>query len=104
MIIKYATDIHDVLEKIQRRAMKCVQGLNQLYESVLKAKSLYSLFCRCQRGDMIETYKILNRYYNMDPSTFFTLNISHVQPEANYSSYLKNDQGYLLGILFFQTE
>ena len=25
---------------------------------------------------MIETYKILNRYYNMDPSTFFTLNIS----------------------------
>jgi len=42
----------------------------------LEKLNLYSLFCRRQRGDMIETYKILNRYYNMDPSTFFTLNIS----------------------------
>ena len=54
----------------------------------------------CQRGDMIEKYKILNRYYNMDPSTFFTLNIS----SSTRGHYFKKDQGYLLGIIFFQTE
>ena len=34
---------------------------------------LFSVLQR-QRGDMIETYKILKRHYDLDPSTFFTLN------------------------------
>ena len=69
-----AKDI-DVLEKVQRCATKCVQGLGQFsYEERHEKLNLYSLFCRRQRGDMIETYKILNRYYNLNPSTFSTLN------------------------------
>jgi len=44
------------------------------YEDCLKKLDLYSLYCRCQRGDLIEVYKILNGYYNLNPSTFFTLN------------------------------
>ena len=71
-----ARDI-DTLEKVQRRAAKHLRGLAHLtYESRLETLDLYSLYCRRQRGDMIETYKILKvkRYYDLDPSTFFTLN------------------------------
>ena len=69
-----ARDI-DTLEKVQRRATKHLRGLAHLtYESRLEILDLYSLYCRRQRGDMIETYKILKRHYDLDPSTFFTLN------------------------------
>ena len=68
-----ARDI-DTLEKVQRRATKHLRGLAHLnYESRLEILDLYSLYCRRQRGDMIETYKILKRHYDLDPSTFFTL-------------------------------
>jgi len=67
----------DVLERVQRRATKSVHTMSQLpYESRLEHLKLYSLFCRRQRGDMIETYKILNGYYRINPSLFFTLNTS----------------------------
>ena len=63
-----ARDI-DILEKVQRRATKHVYGLNSLpYEGRLEKLQLYSSFCRRQRGDMIETYKILHNYYNIEPS------------------------------------
>ena len=53
-----ARDI-DTLEKVQRRATKHLRGLAHLtYESRLEILDLYSLYCRRQRGDMIETYKI----------------------------------------------
>ena len=65
----------DTLEKVQRRATKHLRGLAHLtYESRLEILDLYSLYCRRQRGDMIETYKILKQHYDLDPSTFFTLN------------------------------
>ena len=65
----------DTLEKVQRCATKHLRGLAHLtYESRLEILDLYSLYCRRQRGDMIETYKILKRHYDLDPSTFFTLN------------------------------
>jgi len=61
-----ARDI-DVLEKVQRRATKCLDGLSDLsYEKRLQRLDLYSLCCRRQRGDLIEVYKLL----------FFTLNNS----------------------------
>ena len=36
------------------------------------------LFCRCQHGqcqhgDLIEVFKIVNGYYDIDPTKFFTL-------------------------------
>ena len=73
-----ARDI-DTLEKVQRRATKHLRGLAHLtYESRLEILDLYSLYCRRQRGDMIETYKILKRHYDLDPSPFFTLNTATV--------------------------
>ena len=36
------------------------------YEQRLKSLDLYTLFCRCQHSDLIEVYKILNGYYDID--------------------------------------
>ena len=70
---KYAKDT-DLLEKVQRRATKLLFSLSHLpYESRLLKLQLYSLYCRRQRGDLIETFKILNGYYDIYPSMFFTL-------------------------------
>ena len=90
-----AKDI-DVLEKVQRHATKCVQGLGQFsYEGRLEKLNLYS---RRQRGYMIETYKILNRYYNMDPSTFFYFKHLIFNQRPLIQVIFKKDQNYLLGI------
>ena len=63
-------DIED-LEKVQKRATKLVKGYEKLpYEQRLKSLGIYTLFCRCQRGDLIEVFKILNRYYDINPTQF----------------------------------
>ena len=51
----------DHLERVQRRATKLVPELKELpYPERLKQMKLPSLVYRRKRGDMIETYKILN--------------------------------------------
>ena len=62
-----------VLEKVQRRATKLVKGYEKFsYEQRLKSLGIYTLFCRHQCGDLIEVFKILNGYYNINPVQFFT--------------------------------
>ena len=69
----YVRDI-DNLEQVQRRATKLVNEFTKLsYENRLKKLGIYSLYCRRQRGDLIETYKILNGYYNVEWTKFFSL-------------------------------
>ena len=61
-----------VLEKVQKRATKLVKGYEKLpYEQRLKSLGIYTLFCCHQRGDLIEVFKILNSYYNINPTQFF---------------------------------
>ena len=51
----YVRDI-DNLERVQRRATKLVNEFTKLsYENRLKKLGIYSLYCRRQRGDLIET-------------------------------------------------
>ena len=68
-----AKDI-DSLEKVQHRATKLVTSLVKLtYEQRLRHLRLHSLHCRRQRGDLIETFKILNGLENVEASKFFEM-------------------------------
>ncbi|CAH2243228.1 jg14526 [Pararge aegeria aegeria] len=56
----------EMLEKVQRRATKLPRELRNLsYEQRLANLGLSTLKSRRERGDLIETYKILNKYYNI---------------------------------------
>ena len=60
------------LEQIQQRAVRLVSGLrSQDYNDRLKELKLLSLKERRIKTDMITTYKILNGFDRVDPSTWF---------------------------------
>ena len=61
-----------MLEKIQRRATKLIPGQRDLtYEERSKECELTTLETRRLRGDLIEVFKILNGYENIDYNIFF---------------------------------
>ena len=63
----------DKLERIQQRATKLVPELVQLpYETRLQHLNLHSLYCRRQRGDLIEVYKLINHLNKISLDPFFT--------------------------------
>ena len=62
------------LEKVQRRATRLIHGMENLtYQDRLIKSGLYSLECRRQRGDLIETFKILKGLEDVQADKFFTL-------------------------------
>ena len=68
----YCKDI-DTLEKVQRRATKLVPTVSTFsYESRLNQLQLQSLYCRRQRSDLIEVYKIINNQYPINADNIFT--------------------------------
>ena len=68
----YAKDV-DFLEKVQRCATKLLSSLSHLpYVTRLLKLEFYSLYCSRQRRDLIETFEILNGYYDIDPTMFFS--------------------------------
>ena len=55
--------------------IKYVRSLSALtYEDRLVSLQLWSLYCRRQRGDLIEAFKILNDFTNVQMGTAFNLN------------------------------
>ena len=61
------------LEGVQRRATKLVPSLrDKSYIDRLTSMNLPSLLYRHRRGDLIFLFKILNDYFNLDHSNFFT--------------------------------
>lgn len=68
----YMQQDFDALEKVQRRATKLVKGMKHLpYHERLKRLKLCSMKERVNRGDLIETYKILTGKVRLDPDKFF---------------------------------
>ena len=62
-----------LIEGVQRRALKLIDGFNLLcYEDRLKLVNLTTLETRRIRGDLIEVYKILHGYTDINPQDFFT--------------------------------
>ena len=62
----------DVMEKVQRRATRMVPELKHLkYEDRLKKLEIYHLSARRLRGDLIETYKLLNNFTDVPFERFF---------------------------------
>ena len=69
----YKKDINE-LEKVQRRMTRLVPELREMeYEERCERLGLTTLEKRRKRGDLIETYKILNGMENLNYRSFFEL-------------------------------
>ena len=63
-----------MIEGVQRQATKLVAGMQELnYNDRLKQLGLQRLEGRRMRSDLIETFKIVNRKYDINPELFFQL-------------------------------
>ena len=72
-----------MVEGVQRRATKIVWGMENLdYEERLNRLGLMRLNRRRVRSDLLETFKIINGYYNLTADTFFKRSVySHDRRE-----------------------
>ena len=75
------------MEKVQRRATKRTRSLAKVglpYEEQLQKLGPFSLERSRMRGDLIETYKILQGLENVDEHTFFKKTTGNLRGH-NYS-------------------
>jgi hypothetical protein len=71
-----------LLEGVQRRTTKQIPGMKNLnYEERLRKLKQLTLKYRKTRGDMIETYKIINEKYDPEASNFIKLLDEHIKRE-----------------------
>ena len=72
----------DLIEGVQRRAVRLIPGLRGLtYEQRLERLKLTKLIDRRFRGDMIQTYKILTHKDDIKRETFFQMAGERGDPE-----------------------
>ena len=70
----------EVLEAVQRRAVKSVSNCKgRTYEERLEALHMDTLVERRTRGDLLQTYRVVTKKNNVDPTTWFTM----YQPNQN---------------------
>ena len=61
----------NLLEAVQKRAIRLISGLKGTYEEKLQKVNLTTMADRRIRGDAIETFKILKGFTQVDPTTWF---------------------------------
>lgn len=62
----------DNIEQVQKRAIRMCHGVQGTYEDKLNAVGLTTLCDRRLRGDMLQTFKIVNGIDDVDYHTWFT--------------------------------
>ena len=91
----YRKDI-DKLEKMQRRAMKMVKGLEgHSYSDRLRILGFTTLETRFFRVNLIEVFKILSGFENVDPKKFFQVVRDDELLHTNLC--LREGTGWMLG-------
>ena len=86
----YSVGDKELLENVQKRAVKMISGLTGTYQQKLRELGLSTLEENRQRGDMVETYKMLTGKSNVDFNKFFKLTASR-QGAGN----TRGNSGYL---------
>ena len=90
----------DLIENVQKRAVRCIQGLHGSYEDKLKQINLPSLVERRHRGDMIQTFKIVNQIDDVDPHTWFHFANDSQRPlRSNISIHSDGSESQRLALL-----
>ena len=81
----------DKLEKVQRRATKMVEGLGEgySYSDRLRILGLTTLETRFLRADLIEVFKMLRGFENVDPEKFFQVPVVRDDGRRGHSSSFK---------------
>jgi hypothetical protein len=70
----------DLLEGVQRRATKIVEGFFDLsYEQRLHNLDITTLETRRIRGDLIEVFKLLHGFEDVSFDNFFTFNVGNLR-------------------------
>jgi hypothetical protein len=72
----------EVLEKVQMRAVKMVNGLTGTYEEKLQALGMQSLEQRRKEADMVLVYKILNGKCSVDREKWFDIDLPGDGPQT----------------------
>jgi len=81
----------EVLEKVQRRATRMIEGLKSVsYEERLRKLNLTTLETRRIRADLIETYKIFHGLDNLNSEAFFELSQVRNTRGHRYKIYKKD--------------
>ena len=81
----------DILEKVQKRAVSIVTGLEgKTYEEKLDELGLTTLRERRMKLDLVEVFKIINGYNRVDPAIWFNLVGQPVHIVTRNTMYSKN--------------
>ena len=87
----YLAQDKEVLEKVQRRMVNMIPGLRGSYEEKLRELGMTTLQKRRERGDMIQTWRILTGKDRVDPAIWFRLQEDQVREGATST---RRHQGY----------
>ena len=81
----------EMLEKVQRRMVNMIPGLRGSYEDKLRELRMTTLQRRRERGDMIQTWRILTGKDRVDPAIWFRLQEDQLREGATST---RRHQGY----------